>query len=83
MKLSGHKSNLHERYTHHELEGLRTHIEKVPSFVKPVENRELSLLDQHSITMAKVGEFQQTRTWKRWCRGEKRCCVIDLEAEYF
>jgi integrase len=35
MKLSGHKSNVHERYTHHELEALRKQIEKVPSFVKP------------------------------------------------
>jgi integrase len=34
MKLSGHKSNVHERYTHHELEALRKQIEKVPSFVK-------------------------------------------------
>jgi len=33
MKLSGHKSNVHERYTHHELEALRTQIERVPSFV--------------------------------------------------
>jgi integrase len=35
MKLSGHKSNVHERYTHHELEALRKQIEKVPSFIKP------------------------------------------------
>jgi integrase len=35
MKLSGHKSNVHERYTHHELEALRKQIEKVPSFVTP------------------------------------------------
>ncbi len=35
MKLSGHKSAVHERYTHHELEALRKQIEKVPSFVKP------------------------------------------------
>jgi integrase len=35
MKLSGHKSNVHERYTHHDLEALRKQIEKVPSFVKP------------------------------------------------
>ena len=35
MKFSGHKSNVHERYTHHELEALRKQIEKVPSFVKP------------------------------------------------
>jgi integrase len=34
MKLSGHKSTVHERYTHHELEALRRQIEKVPSFVK-------------------------------------------------
>jgi integrase len=34
MKLSGHKSAVHERYTHHELEALRKQIEKVPSFVK-------------------------------------------------
>ncbi len=33
MKLSGHKSNVHERYTHHELEALRKQIEKVPSFL--------------------------------------------------
>jgi len=36
MKLSGHKSNVHERYTHHELETLRKDVESVPSFVKPV-----------------------------------------------
>lgn len=34
MKLSGHKSQVHERYTHHELEALRVEIEKVPSFLK-------------------------------------------------
>lgn len=34
MKLSGHKSNVHERYTHHELEALRRDVESVPSFVK-------------------------------------------------
>ena len=34
MKLSGHKSNVHERYTHHELETLRGDVEKVRSFVK-------------------------------------------------
>lgn len=34
MKLSGHKSAVHERYTHHELEALRKQIERVPSFVK-------------------------------------------------
>lgn len=33
MKLSGHKSNVHERYTHHELETLRRAVEAVPSFV--------------------------------------------------
>jgi integrase len=37
MKLSGHKSNVHERYTHHELEALRTQIERVPSFLKPAK----------------------------------------------
>jgi integrase len=40
MKLSGHKSAVHERYTHHELEALRKQIEKVPSFVKPVAESE-------------------------------------------
>lgn len=35
MKLSGHKSNVHERYTHHELDTLRKEIEKVPSFLPP------------------------------------------------
>jgi integrase len=34
MKLSGHKSNVHERYTHHELETLRSEVERVKSFVK-------------------------------------------------
>jgi integrase len=34
MKLSGHKSNVHERYTHHELEELRKDVESVPSFIK-------------------------------------------------
>jgi len=34
MKLSGHKSAVHERYTHHELEALRKQIEMVPSFTK-------------------------------------------------
>ena len=34
MKLSGHKSAVHERYTHHELETLRQQVERVPSFVK-------------------------------------------------
>lgn len=33
MKLSGHKSDIHERYTHHEIEILRREIEKVPSFL--------------------------------------------------
>lgn len=37
MKLSGHKSNVHERYTHHELESLRKDVESIPSFVKAVE----------------------------------------------
>ena len=32
MKLSGHKSDVHERYTHHELEALRKELGKVPSF---------------------------------------------------
>jgi integrase len=36
MKLSGHKSNVHERYTHHDLETLRKDVESVPSFVKPI-----------------------------------------------
>ena len=35
MRLSGHKSNVHERYTHHELETLRQEVERVPSFVQP------------------------------------------------
>jgi integrase len=34
MRLSGHKSNVHEQYTHHELEALRTQLKKVPSFLK-------------------------------------------------
>jgi integrase len=42
MKLSGHKSNVHEGYTHHELEALRKQIEKVPSFVKPDAESEAS-----------------------------------------
>lgn len=37
MKLSGHKSNVHERYTHHELEALRQDVERVPSFLKPAD----------------------------------------------
>jgi len=35
MKLSGHKSNVHERYTYHELETMRSAVERVKSFVKP------------------------------------------------
>jgi integrase len=31
MKLSGHKSAVHDRYTHHELETLRREVEKVPA----------------------------------------------------
>ena len=34
MKLSGHKSNVHERYTHHDLQELRKDVESIPSFVK-------------------------------------------------
>jgi len=34
MRLSGHKSAVHERYTHLELETLRKDVEAVPSFVK-------------------------------------------------
>jgi hypothetical protein len=34
MKLSGHKSAVHDRYTHHELETLRREVEKVPSFTE-------------------------------------------------
>ncbi len=34
MRLSGHKSNVHERYTHHELETLRKDVESVKSFTK-------------------------------------------------
>jgi integrase len=33
MKLSGHKSAVHDRYTHHELETLRREVERVPSFL--------------------------------------------------
>lgn len=44
MRLSGHKSNVHERYTHHELEALRKDVERVQSFVTarqaPSENPE-------------------------------------------
>lgn len=39
MKLSGHKSAVHDRYTHHELEALRTEIEKVPSFTAKASRR--------------------------------------------
>jgi integrase len=39
MKLSGHKSNVHERYTHHDLEALRKDVESVPSFVKPADKQ--------------------------------------------
>jgi integrase len=35
MRLSGHKSAVHERYTHHELETLRGEVERVPSFLTP------------------------------------------------
>jgi integrase len=34
MRLSGHKSAVHEKYTHHELETLRGEVERVPSFVR-------------------------------------------------
>jgi integrase len=34
MKLSGHKSSVHERYTHHELETLRKDVESVPSLLR-------------------------------------------------
>ena len=33
MKLSSHKSAVHDRYTHHDLETLRHEVEKVPSFL--------------------------------------------------
>jgi integrase len=33
MKLSGHKSAVHERYTHHEIDTLRRQVERVPSFL--------------------------------------------------
>ncbi len=36
MKLSGHKSNVHERYTHHDLEALRKDVESVKSFLKNI-----------------------------------------------
>ena len=38
IKLSGHKSNVHERYTHHDLEALRQDVERVPSFVKQTKS---------------------------------------------
>jgi integrase len=38
MQLSGHRSNVHERYTHHELESLRQDVEKVKSFLAPSQN---------------------------------------------
>jgi integrase len=34
MKLAGHKSDVHDRYTHHELEALRSDVDKIPSLVK-------------------------------------------------
>ena len=34
MKLSGHKSNVHERYTHHDIDTLRRGVDRVPSFLK-------------------------------------------------
>ena len=34
MKLIGHKSNVHERYTHHKLATLRKAVEMIPSFLK-------------------------------------------------
>ena len=34
MKLAGHKSDVHERYTHHELEALRRDVDKVNSILK-------------------------------------------------
>jgi integrase len=33
MKLSGHKSDVHDHYTHHAIDALRKEIEKVPSFL--------------------------------------------------
>ena len=36
MKLSGHKSNVHEGYTHIDLQELRKDVESVPSFVKAI-----------------------------------------------
>jgi hypothetical protein len=35
MKLSGHRSDVHERYTHHELEELRKDVERVQSYLDP------------------------------------------------
>ncbi|MDE1169867.1 MAG: tyrosine-type recombinase/integrase [Verrucomicrobium sp.] len=40
MKLSGHKSKVHERYTHHELEAMRKEIQKVPSFLTSFQIKE-------------------------------------------
>ena len=40
MKLSGHKSNVHERYTHHDLEALRKDVESVPSFVTRTDTQQ-------------------------------------------
>jgi integrase len=34
MKLAGHKSDVHDRYTHHELQALRADVDKIPSLVK-------------------------------------------------
>ena len=45
MKLSGHKSAVHERYTHHELDALRKEIDRVPGFTaggEPSETNEQS-----------------------------------------
>lgn len=36
MKLSGHKSAVHDRYTHHELDALRREVERVPSFLAEI-----------------------------------------------
>jgi integrase len=41
MKLSGHKSNVHERYTHLDIEMLRQQVDRVPSFLKsPTASKE-------------------------------------------
>jgi len=40
MKLSGHKNNVHENYTHHELEALRKEIQRVPSFLSETAKQE-------------------------------------------